>query len=1055
MTRARATTVFSLLLAAPALLAAAPPASKKAEPPPLEAKLFLNLEWRQPGPASMQGRCTDVEGVPGDPSTVYVGAASGGVFKTTNAGTTWTPIFDKEAVQSIGDIALDPTNPDVIYVGTGEANLRNSVSFGDGVYKSTDGGKTWRNLGLKDTEHVARIVVSPREPQKVYVAATGHAFGPNAERGVFMSTNGGQSFDKVLYLDDQHGAADLDIDPQNPNLLFATMWRFERKPWTHTSGSERSGLYRSTDGGRSWSKVEKGLPKLVGRMGVKVAPGNPRVVYVAVEANEGSIYRSDDGGESFTVASKNLNLVGRGMYYADLRVDPKDENRVYAISFALHLSTDGGKTWKVISNNGHGDYQTLWIDPLNPNRVWNGDDGGVAVSYDRAAKWEDVTNLPLGQFYQVYADNRQPFYFLGGGLQDNSCWYGPSRTREPAGILNSDWKMVVNGDGYYMASHPDDPDLIIAEYQGGGIQRTDMRTREQQDISPQPRRADGSPVAELKYRFNWNSPIVASPHDGKVVYLGSNVLFRSKDFGTTWEVISPDLTSNDPEKQKSAGGPVWKENTTAEYHCTIISVSESPVQAGVIWTSTDDGYVQVTRDGGKSWANVTAAVPGLARSSVMTHVEASRTAAGTAYLSADRHMFDDFRPYVFKTTDYGKTWTSLSSSLPAKGYVHTVREDPKNTSLLYVGTELGLFASWNGGGAFEHLHLKDLPAVAVHDVLVHPRENDLILATHGRSLYVLDDATPVQTMTAEIAAKPATLFDVRPALRFAQKDTTYALGDREFRGKNPPYGAIITYYLKTKLEKDSPLKMEVLKDGQVVREIKKLPREAGFNRVAWDLAYDAARPRKDPPAEGDAKEEEALAYEGPPERGPRALPGSYTVRLSVGAEALEKPVTVRLDPSLSVPAAVLQEIFDDARELTAMRSEVNDLLRRLDDVKLQVEERTKLATSRRAPLDVAKALDKEGEALKALANGLAKPADRPFYSEGPCVADRLGALFSAIDGVNLAPTAAQREHLLELRAEARKATSETSDHFGEALAQLNGVLRGAELPEIGVPKPAR
>ena len=427
MIRARFTLAAALALEAPSLLAAAPPA-RKTEAAAFETKVFENLEWRQLGPASMQGRCTDVEGIPGDPSTVYVAAASGGVWKTGNAGTTWTPIFDKEAVQSIGDIALDPTNPDVLYVGTGEANLRNSVSFGDGVYKSTDGGKTWKNLGLKDTEHVARIVVNPRDSQKVYVAATGHAFGPNPERGVFMSTNGGQSFDKVLYLDDQHGAADVDIDPANPNILFATMWRFERKPWTFTSGSERSGLYRSTDGGRTWGKVEKGLPKLVGRMGVKVAPGNPKVVYVSVEANEGSIYRSDDGGESFNLASKNLNLVGRGPYYADLRVDPKDENRVYAISFSLHLSTDGGKTFKVISQNGHGDYQTVWIDPLNPNRVWNGDDGGVAVSYDRGAKWQDVTNLPVGQFYQVYADNRQPFYFLGGGLQDNSCWYGPSRT---------------------------------------------------------------------------------------------------------------------------------------------------------------------------------------------------------------------------------------------------------------------------------------------------------------------------------------------------------------------------------------------------------------------------------------------------------------------------------------------------------------------------------------------------------------------------------------------------------------------------------------------------
>ena len=1002
----------------------------------------------------MQGRCTDVEGVPGDPSLVYVGAASGGVWKTTNAGTTWTPIFDEEGVQSIGDIALDPTNPDVVYVGTGEANTRNSVSFGDGVYKSTDGGKSFKNIGLKDSEHIARILVSPKDPQRVYVAAIGHVYGPSQERGVFMSQNGGERWENVLHIDDQHGAADLDLDPQNPNIVFATMWRFQRKPWKFESGSEKSGLFRSQDGGRTWKKLEKGLPKLVGRMGVKLAPSNPRVVYVAVESDEGTIFRSEDGGDSFTNVSKDMNLVGRGFYYADLRVDPKDENRVYAISFGLHVSTDGGKAWKPLAPNGHGDYHAVWIDPQNPYRIWNGDDGGVAVSYDRGAKWTDVASLPLGQFYQLYADNRQPFYYLGGGLQDNSCWYGPSRTRDLLGIVNSEWKQVVSGDGYYMAAHPDDPDVIIAEYQGGGIARTDMRTREQQDISPQPRRNDGGPVGELRYRFNWNSPILPSPHDAKTIYFAGNVLFRSRDFGTTWEVISPDLTSNDPKKTGQAGGPVWKENTTAEYHCTIISFAESPVQSGVLWVGSDDGLLQLTRDDGKTWTNLTPNIPGLPASSPVSHVEASGTGAGVAYVSFDRHMFDDFRPHVFKTSDFGSTWLDVTGNLPARGYVHVVREDPKNASLIYVGTELGLFASWSGGKDYVRLHLKDLPAVAVHDVLLHPRENDLIVGSHGRGIYLFDDATPLQTMTPEIREKTAHLFGARPALRFATRDTTYAIGDDPFRARNPPYGALLTYWLKEKPQQDTPFKLEVMQDGKLVREIQKPKKAAGFNRMAWDLNLEPPRPRKDPePKQDDEEEKEAesaAVYGGPPDAGPPALPGRYTLRLSVGALSLETPVELRLDPTLSVPAAELRRQFEAARELRDMRSSLNDALRSLDEVKLQLDERKKLAASRRASEASLNAIEKEADAVKARIDGLLKPTERPYYSEGPRVADRVSALFFAIASVNLAPTQAQDEHLAELREETRKALEDTRAYLRDGVLAINRLLRETELPEISV-----
>ncbi len=557
--------------------------------PGFSEKVFERLEWRSIGPANMGGRTADIEGVAGNPNLVYVATASGGLWKTSSGGVTWTPIFERQSTISIGDIAVDPHNPEVIWVGTGESNLRNSVSFGDGVYKSTDGGRTWQHLGLADSRHISRIVIHPLNTDVAYVGALGHAFGPNEERGVFLTTDGGRTWQKTLYLDREHGVADLDIDPANPNILYAAMWRFERKPWTHTSGSEKGGIFKSVDAGRTWKKLTNGLPKLLGRIGVKVAPSNPNVVYAATESNEGTFYRSDDRGETFRETSRDIEAVSRGFYYTDLRVDPADENRVYAVASRLSVSIDGGRTFRRISPRTHIDFHTLWIDPKNPRRMWQGQDGGVAVSYDRGESWEYVNNIPIGQFYQVHADNRQPFYWLSGGLQDNGTWSGPSRTREPAGILNDDWRMVSFGDGFHVVNHADDPDLYLTESQGGNILRMDLRTREQQAISPQAKRNDGGPAKDLKYRFNWNTPIALSPHSKNTVYFGGNVVFQSSDFGKTWETISPDLTTNDPEKQKDAGGPVWTENTTAEYHCTVISLAESPARAGVIWAGTDDG----------------------------------------------------------------------------------------------------------------------------------------------------------------------------------------------------------------------------------------------------------------------------------------------------------------------------------------------------------------------------------------------------------------------------------------------------------------------------------
>jgi len=545
-----------------------------------------------------------------------------------------------------------------------------------------------------------------------------------------MSIDSGKSWEKVLYLDDKHGVSDLEIDPGNPNILYAALWHFRRKPWTFTSGSEKGGVFKSVDGGRTWKKLEKGLPKLMGRIGVKVAPSNPQVVYVIPESKEGTLYRSDDRGESFNLVSKDIRLISRGFYYADIRVDPKDENRVYALGIWLYLSIDGGKTFTQISRGLHSDYHCIWIDPQDPNRIWQATDGGAGVSYNRGKSWEYIDILPFAQFYQIYADNREPFYYVGGGLQDNSSWYGPSRNREPFGILNDDWRQLSGGDGFFVVVHPDNPELFLSESQGGRLMRTDMRTREQQFPGPYPLNPFGGSAGEQKYRFNWNAPIVASPHDPNTVYFGGNVVFKSQDFGKNWKVVSPDLTTDDPEKQKSAGGPVWEENTTSEYYCTIISLAESPVQPGVFWAGTDDGNIQLTTDSGANWKNLIDNIRGIKPNSPVSHIEPSRTGEGTCYVAFDRHMFDDFSPYVFKTTDFGKAWKNISGNLPDKAYVWVVREDPRNPNVIYAGTELGLYVSYDSGKKWIRLSLKNLPTVAVHDILVHPRDNDLILGTH-------------------------------------------------------------------------------------------------------------------------------------------------------------------------------------------------------------------------------------------------------------------------------------------------------------------------------------
>jgi photosystem II stability/assembly factor-like uncharacterized protein len=999
-----------------------------------DPKLLESLEFRSIGPTTMGGRTADIESVPGKPHIVYAGTGGGGLWKSVNGGQKWTSIFDGYGTLSVGDLALDPRNPETIWLGTGEANMRNSVSFGTGVYKSPDGGKTWKHLGLSDTMHIARVLVHPLDSNTAYVCAIGHQSGPNDERGVFMTTDGGVTWNKTLFVDNQHGCSDLDIDPQNPNLLFAAVWRFERKAWNHTSGSEKGGLFKSSDGGRTWKKITDGLPKLMGRVGVKVAPSKPEVVYVVAESKEGVLFRSSDHGEKFTKVNETRGIVGRGFYYTDIRVDPTDENRVYSLSTNLWVSIDGGRTFRTTDNRIHPDHHGLWIDPLNPSTLWLANDGGVSVSYDRGATWSQFTNLPLAQFYAIHADNRQPFYHITGGLQDNGTWTGPSRTRENTGILEKHWSMVSFGDGFFAVSHPDDPDLLITESQGGSLVLTNRRTGAAQSVAPSSERGF---IDQVKYRFNWNTPIVASPHGKLTVYVGSNVLFQSSDFGRTWEAISPDLTTNNKDRLKPAGGPVWYDNSTAENTGTIVSIAESPVQKGHIWVGSDDGNVQVSLDAGKKWTNVAPNLPGVEPGeSWVSHVEPSRSAAATAYVALDRHFWDDYRPHIFKTTDNGKTFTRITQGLPDKAYVHVLREDPKNPNLLYAGTEMGLYFSWDGGQNWTTAKMKNLPNVAVHDILVHPRENDLILGTHGRSVLILDDATPLQQITPAIQAKDTHLFPVRHALRFST-NMGWNFDDKPFAGPNPPNGAMLFYHLKDKLDAKAEAKVEVFDaSGKKVREFKDISKEKGLNRAVWNLRYDGAKLRTQP-------DPEQLRFSDGPS-GPKVLPGVYTVKLTLGKQTLEEKIEVRLDPMLAGVEAGLKIQLDEALKLRDLQSESNEILKKLDGLATELE-----ALERKAKADELKDAEKLiGEAKKevekqTLVLGNKRRANRLEDPSRP--ADELAGIYSTIAALEAGPTPQQLAFSADIQREVRAAMASVQAAMPKLVQNWNESLRKAGL----------
>ncbi|HEY6186647.1 MAG TPA: hypothetical protein VIW80_03140 [Pyrinomonadaceae bacterium] len=911
-----------------------PGAQTSSGPVRVDSETISGLGARNIGSAAMSGRVAAIDAVrEGNRLTVYIGSASGGVWKSVNGGTTFKPVFDKQAMQSIGAVTIDPKNPKTIWVGTGETWTRNSVSIGDGIYKSTDGGENWANMGLKESERISKILVDPSDTNSVYVCVPGKLWSDSDERGVYKTTDGGKTWAKVLKgANASTGCSMISMDSKNPKTLYAGMWDFRRKGWTFRSGGDGpnvpsgSGLFKSTDGGQNWTELDeksvKGLPpKPWGRIAVNVAPSKPNVVYAFIEAvsPNDALYRSDDNGQTWAKLDRSQSMIWRPFYFANLIVDPKNENRIYKPDFSLIVSNDGGKSFSNISGGAHGDFHDVWVDPNNTDHLITGDDGGVWYSYDGGNRWWKAENLPISQFYHVSVDMDRP-YRVYGGLQDNSSWVGESQF--PGGITNHQWENMYGGDGFWMFADPSDPDYIYAEYQGGEISRINRRTHESRNIKPLPQYKEG------KLRYNWNTPIHLSPTGDGTIYIGAQFLFRSRDHGQTWERISPDLTTNDPEKQKQEqSGGVTVDNSAAEMHTTIYSIAESPKNRNIIWVGTDDGNLQITRDNGKTWTNVVGNIQGLPKNAWVSYIDAGHFDEGTAYASFDVHTFGDMRPYLYKTTDYGQTWTPLVAEGSAmRGYAHVIREDLVNRELLFAGTEQGLWISLDGGRQWAQYKGSEMPNVAVRDMVIHPRDNDLVIGTHGRGIWIIDDITPLRAMTPETLAKDVVFIQAQSTVQRMPVGGGWANGDAMFVGPNPTDDAVITYYQK-KRHIFGDLKIEVFDEaGKLLGTIPSSKRR-GLNRATWSMRL---KPPKVPTAASAAFGAQV---------GPRVLPGTYTVKMTKNKEVYTTRLQVVNDPRSKATAEDRRAQYDLSMKLYNALGEMTYAVDRLNVVRLALDDR--------------------------------------------------------------------------------------------------------------------
>ncbi len=938
---------------------AAPPAKTPPAPPVAQGDLkpaavegparsvpeLRYLKYRALGPAR-GGRVDRVAGVAGDPRIYYAATASSGVWKSIDGGVTWKPIFDDQQVATAGSIAVAPSDPNVVYLGTGEANIRGDVQDGDGIYKSVDGGKTWKHVWTGRGQ-IGTIIVHPTSPDIAFAAVLGRAFGSNPERGVYRTLDGGRTWQQVLKKNADTGASDVAFDPSNPHVLFAGFWQARRKPWDLVSGGPGSGLYTSRDGGDTWRALAgKGLPGGIwGKVGVAVAPSNGQRVYALIEAEDGGLFRSDDGGETWERASGHHALRQRPWYYSTITIDPTSADIAWFPQVPLLKTIDGGKTVVATKGPHHGDYHDLWIDPVNPRRMIVANDGGVDVTVNGGETWFTPL-LPLGQFYHVAVDTRVPFH-LSGAQQDIGTAAAPSNSLNHAGLLPSDWYSVGGGEAGHTAHNAADPNIIYATEYLGYVSAFDYRTRQSRNISAWPENPSGLGGEDMRYRFQWTAPIALSPNDPHVLYHGGNVLFRTNDDGATWTVISPDLTRNDRSKETWAGGPITGDNTGVETYCTIFAIAESPKQKGLVWTGSDDGLVHVTRDDGRTWKDVTAAMPGVPEWGTVSLIEPSPFDAATAYVVVDAHRLDDVRPYLYKTTDFGQTWRRLDAALPQDVYLHAVREDPARKGLLYVGTERGVMVSPDDGASWQPLQL-NLPTVAVHDLVV--KDDSLVLATHGRSFWILDDLVAVRTLTPQVAASDLHVFPVPETIEWRYFDQ----GGEPGAGQNPPAGAAIHYYLKSKPKGDVTL--EIL-DGQgtLVRTLTSKPKELDGS-YEWEVEESASDPHKPDLAvepgvhiaiwdlrwEGARKIRGARLDNGDPKTGPLVLPGTYTVKVTVDGQSQTTTLVVKQDPRVTVPAGDLSAQVKLALAIRDDISRLTGMVERLRALERQAHERADL-----------------------------------------------------------------------------------------------------------------
>ncbi|MEY2494431.1 MAG: hypothetical protein QOJ45_923 [Verrucomicrobiota bacterium] len=1045
---------FRFLFARLALVLFLLPAARAADPSPtpastIDEKLFRGMQWRQVGPFR-GGRALAIEGIAGEPGTYYFGAVAGGVWKTTDGGANWAPLFDKEAISSIGAIAVAPSDHNVIYVGTGEAAVRGNISYGAGVYKSVDVGKTWKNIGLKDSRHIGALIVDPKNADIVLVAALGHIFGANQERGIFRTTDGGKTWNKVLGKDQETGGIDVVFDPQNSNVVFAALWQAKRQPWFFSSGGPGSGLYRSDDGGANWKRLEgNGLPDgILGRIGVTVSGADSNRVYAMIEAKEGGLFRSEDGGAKWTRVNEDGRFRQRAWYFSKVYADPKAADTVYVLNTGLFRSVDGGKSFTLLPAR-HGDHHGLWIDPQNPQRIANANDGGASITSDGGKTWTTQNNQPTAQFYHVAVDNAFP-YHIYGAQQDNSNVGIASRT--DSGVIGrEDWFIAGGGECGFVIPDPRHWHVIYSNNEGY-LTVYDKNKEHSHDASVLPIDNSGHGAVDLEHRFQWISPLVVSPHNPDTIYTAAESVFKTTDKGNTWTAISGDLTRNDKSKQQPSGGPLTNDITSVEYYDTVFALAESPKKKGMLWAGTDDGLVHLTTDEGQHWANVSPKMP---EWSTVDLIEPSPHDANVAYVAVDRHKLDDLKPYIFKTSDAGKTWSAITTGIPEGANVHAVREDPKRRGLLYAGTELGVFVSFDDGGHWQPLQL-NLPVSPIHDLVV--KDDDLVVATHGRSFWVLDDITPLRQVNAQSAQMDALLYQPQTALRLHYPTE---FDKRQPVGENPPAGAILNYYLKAAAKDEVTL--DILDaQGKLVRHLsskekkvndqppewpdqvetpRTIPALEGMNRFAWDLHYD------------DPIQTPGAFYYGEGPRGPLALPGEYQVKLTAGGKTQTAPLHLVIDPRINDAEPAIPKQFELSAKVVNRIGELHQAINEIRNVKTQIQglrkrfgEDERLKPALAAADDLAKKMSAVEEQLiqvnmKGSEGNLAFPnmLNEAFYS------------FSrTIEYADYGPTQPQFEVFKMLDTRLEEQLKKWTQIKTEEVPKIAALIRQVELPAISV-----